>query len=80
MHDSAEAVIVVHRVMHHTTIIPKCQRAFTPAEASGEFRFLNMFPQKVNQRQGFVKGKTFDTLGVRADVEAFATGFRMGPY
>src|SRR5689334_7640831 len=81
MHDAAEAVVVVDRIVHRATIVPESERTHFPSEAAGEFRLDLVLPQEPQQRQAFGLGTAPNAGRVCvAGIKRLTSGFGMGAY
>ena len=78
MHHTAEAVIVVDRIVQRAAIVPERQRADAPIEAAGKFRLGLVLKQEIEQRRTLGFGHILETHRV-ADiyVKRLSSGFRM---
>src|SRR6202011_2137477 len=80
VHAPALAVIIVERAVLGAAVVPDGERIGFPAEAAGELRLHRVRHEEIEDRPGFGAGKTVERLGVVADVERLAAGFRMGAH
>src|SRR5207237_206864 len=70
VHDPAEAVVIVDRVVLGAAVVPEGERADRPAEAAGEFGPGLVREQKAQQRRALLLGHTLEPHGVPAiDIE-----------
>src|SRR6185295_14222930 len=65
MHDPAEAVIVVDRIVHGAAVIPEGERADPPLEAAGELGSGLVIPEEFEQRQALLLRPALDVRRVR---------------
>src|SRR5476651_1009335 len=78
MHDAAEAVVVVDRIVHGTAIVPERERSYLPLEAAGELGPGLVAPQELQQRQALLLRPALDVRRVRdRRVERLASGLGM---
>ena len=72
-------MIVIYRIMQNTAIIPQCKVANLPDMTATKFLSDLMGMQIAKQGGTFCLAPAFKTATMaRADVQAFAPGFRMG--
>lgn len=73
------AVVVINRIVKHTAVVPKGDRAGLPIEATSELGFDLVGKQKVQQRLTLLFGPAHEVRGVCGiDVERAPSGFGMG--
>src|SRR5438034_9604044 len=81
VHDPAEAVVIVDRVVLGAAIVPEGERADLPAEAAGEFRPGLLREQEAQQRRALLLGHSLEAQRVAAiDVERLPPGLGMGAH
>ena len=81
MHDPTKAVVVVDRQVQSTSVVPKGDRARSPAEAAGELGLHLVAEQKFQQWRAFFDRHVLkaDAMG-KIDEQAASSRFRMGSH
>jgi hypothetical protein len=78
VHDAAEAVVVVDRVVLGAAIVPERDRADLPAESAGEFRALLVGEQILQQRCALFLHHVVEAHLAAIDVERPSAGLGVG--
>ena len=81
MHDAAEAVVVVDRVVLGAAVVPEGERSHPPGEAAGELRFHLVLEQELQERRAFRVRHAAETRGMRhVHIQRLAAGLGVGAH